>query len=167
MRVLYDMIKWDAESAGIPQVCLSRKASISASREDAMKQYFGLGVGLLAGAFIGAAAVSGLHAQGKAPVYLITEIDVTNPDAYGKEFAPKAQATIKAAGAKFIVIGGAGGANAKPITAVEGTPPKRVAIQQWESLEAMNKWYKGADYQEALKIGQKYATFRRYAVEGQ
>jgi uncharacterized protein (DUF1330 family) len=31
----------------------------------------------------------------------------------------------------------------------------------------MNKWYKSADYQEALKIGQKYATFRRYAVEGQ
>jgi uncharacterized protein (DUF1330 family) len=136
-------------------------------RDDAMKQYFGLGMGLLAGTFIGAAAVSGLHAQGKAPVYLITEIDVTNPDAYGKEFAPKAQATIKAAGAKFIVIGGAAGANAKPITVVEGTPPKRITIQQWESLEAMNKWYKGADYQEALKIGQKYATFRRYAVEGQ
>jgi ribosomal protein L7/L12 len=73
-----------------------------------------LGVGLLAGAFIGTAAVSGMHAQGKAPVYLITEIDVTNPDAYGKEFAPTEQATIKAAGAKLIVIGGAGGANAKP-----------------------------------------------------
>jgi hypothetical protein len=73
-----------------------------------------LGVGLLAGAFIGTAAVSGMHAQGKAPVYLITEIDVTNPDAYGKEFAPTEQATIKAAGAKLMVIGGAGGANAKP-----------------------------------------------------
>jgi hypothetical protein len=55
-----------------------------------------------------------MHAQGKAPVYLITEIDVTNPDAYGKEFAPKEQATIKGAGAKLVVIGGAGGANAKP-----------------------------------------------------
>jgi len=132
-----------------------------------MRQYLGLGVGLLAGTFIGAAAVSGPHAQGNAPVYLVTEIDVTNPDAYGKEFAPKAQATIKAAGGKFILIGGAAGASAKPITEIEGTPPKRVTIQQWESLEALNKWYKGADYQEALKIGQKYATFRRYAVEGQ
>lgn len=134
-----------------------------------MKQYLGLGLGLglIAGTVIGAAAVGGLHAQGKAPVYLVTEIDVSNPEAYGKEFAPKAQATIKAAGAKLIVIGGAGGASAKPIHAVEGTPPKRVAIQVWESVDALNKWYKGDDYQAALKIGQKYATFRRYAVEGQ
>src|ERR1700720_1578370 len=110
----------------VPAVCLSQSQRLSsATREDAMKQYFGLGVGLLTGTFIGAAAVSGLHAQGKAPVYLVTEIDVTNPDAYGKEFAPKAQATIKAAGGKFVVIGGAGGVNAKPITAIEGTPPKR------------------------------------------
>jgi uncharacterized protein (DUF1330 family) len=31
----------------------------------------------------------------------------------------------------------------------------------------LNAWYKSADYQAALKIGEKYATFRRYAVEGQ
>lgn len=132
-----------------------------------MKQYIGLAVGLVAGSLIGAAAVGGLHAQGKSPVYLVTEIDVSNPEAYGKEFAPKAQATIKAAGAKLIVIGGAGGASAKPIHAVEGTPPKRVAIQVWDSLEALNKWYTSEPYQDALKIGKKYATFRRYAVEGQ
>jgi uncharacterized protein (DUF1330 family) len=122
---------------------------------------------MLAGMAIGGFAVQGLHAQGKSPVYLVTEIDVTNPEAYGKEFAPKAQATIRAAGAKFVFIGGAGGAGSKPINAIEGTPPKRAVVQQWESLEALNKWYKSADYQEALKIGQKYATFRRYAVEGQ
>jgi uncharacterized protein (DUF1330 family) len=132
-----------------------------------MKTYLTVSFAMLTGMAIGGFAVQGLQAQGKAPVYLVTEIDVTNPDAYGKEFAPKAQATIKAAGAKFILIGGAGGASAKPITAIEGTPPKRVAIQEWESLEALNKWYKSADYQEALKIGQQYATFRRYAVEGQ
>jgi len=28
----------------------------------------------------------------------------------------------------------------------------------------MNAWYKSTEYQEALKIGEKYA---RYAVEGQ
>ena len=132
-----------------------------------MKQYFGLGLGMLAGTVIGAAAVTGLHAQAKPPVYLVSEIDVTNPEAYGKEFAPLAQATIKAAGAKFLVIGGTAGAGAKPVIEVKGTAPKRVTIQTWDSLEAMNKWYNGADYQAALKIGEKYATFRRYAVEGQ
>jgi uncharacterized protein (DUF1330 family) len=132
-----------------------------------MKPYLVLGVGLLAGTMIGAAAVTGLHAQAKPPVFLITEIEVTNPEAYGTEFAPKAQATIKAAGAKFVLIGGAGGASAKPIEAFDGTPPKRITVQQWDSLDALKAWYNSKDYQEALVIGKKYATFRRYAVEGQ
>ena len=132
-----------------------------------MKQYLGLGLGILAGTLIGAAAVSGLHAQAKPSVYLITEIDVTNPDAYAKEFAPKAQATIKAAGGRFIAIGGVAGVGAKPVTALQGTPPKRVTIQAWDSYEALKAWYNGADYQAALKIGEKYATFRRFAIEGQ
>ena len=132
-----------------------------------MKTYLGVAFGMVAGMAIGGFAVQGLHAQAKPPVYLVTEIDVTNPEAYGKEFAPKAQATVKASNAKFVVIAGAAGAGAKPINAIEGTPPKRVTIQQWENMEALNKWYNSADYQEALKIGKQYATFRRYAVEGQ
>jgi uncharacterized protein (DUF1330 family) len=131
-----------------------------------MKTQFTVALSMLAGVAVGAVAIQGLHAQAKPPVYLVTEIDVTNPEAFGKEFAPLAQATIKAAGAKFLIIGGTGGAGAKPVTGVVGTPPKRVTIQVWDSLEAMNKWYKSADYQAALKIGEKYATFRRYAVEG-
>jgi uncharacterized protein (DUF1330 family) len=122
---------------------------------------------MLAGVAVGAVAVQGLHAQGKPPVYLVTEIDVTNPEAYGKEFAPKAQASIKAAGGRQIAIGGAGGAGAKSITPIEGTaPPKRAVIQQWDSMEALMAWYNGAEYRAALEIGKKYATFRRYAIEG-
>jgi uncharacterized protein (DUF1330 family) len=132
-----------------------------------MKQYCGLALGLGAGIMIGAAGVTGLYAQSKPPVYLITEIDVTNPEAYGKEFAPLAQASIKNAGGRFVLIGGAAGASAKPITSLDGTPPKRITVQAWESTDAMNKWYNSADYQAALKIGKKYATFRRYADEGQ
>ena len=131
-----------------------------------MKTYFGVGLGMLAGTVLGAAAVTGLNAQGMAPVYLVTEIDVTNPQAYGKEFAPKAQATIKAAGGKLVAIGGAGGAGANGIVALDGTAPKRAVIQEWKSMDALKKWYNGADYQAALKIGMKYATFRRYAIEG-
>jgi uncharacterized protein (DUF1330 family) len=135
--------------------------------EQAMKQYLGVALGMAAGAVIGAGAITGLHAQSKPQVYLVTEIDVADPDAYGKEFAPKAQATIKAAGGRFVAIGGSAGVGAKPITAMAGTAPKRVTIQAWDSLDALNAWYKSADYQAALKIGEKYATFRRYAIEGQ
>lgn len=130
-----------------------------------MKQYLGLGLGMLAGAVLGAAAVTGLQAQAKPQVYLVTEIDVTNPEAYGKEFAPKAQATIRAAGGRLVAIGGTGGAGATSLTPIEGTPPKRYVIQAWDSLDAIKTWYKSADYQAALKIGKQYATFRRFAVE--
>jgi uncharacterized protein (DUF1330 family) len=61
-------------------------------------------------------------------------------------FAPKAQATIRAAGAKFVLIGGAGGASAKAIEALDGTPPKRVTVQQWDSLDAVKAWYNSKDY---------------------
>jgi uncharacterized protein (DUF1330 family) len=134
-----------------------------------MNTRISVALGVVVGFGLGAVSIHTLHAQAqsKPPVYLISEIDVTNPDAYGKEFAPKAQATVRGSGARFLLIGGAAGAGAKPVTAIAGTPPKRVTIQVWESLEALNKWYHGADYQAALKIGEKYATFRRYAVEGQ
>ena len=51
-----------------------------------------------------------------------------------------------------------------PIT--EGDPPKRVAIQLWENIDAVQAWRNSADYQEARKIGDKYATFHGYVVEG-
>lgn len=131
-----------------------------------MKTRYAIGMAVLVGFGLGAASHSGLHAQSKAPFYLISEIDVTDPEPYGKEFAPRAQASVKASGARFIAIGGAAGAGAKPVAAVEGTAPKRVTIQVWESREAFERWYNSPEYQDALKIGRKYATWRRYLVEG-
>ena len=114
----------------------------------------------------GAAAVQGLHAQGKPTVYSIIEIDVTNPEGFGKEFAPVSQASNKTAGARVLAIGGIGGAGANPITTLEGTPPKRVVIQAWDSLDQLKSWFNSPGYQEARKVGNKYATFRRFAIEG-
>ena len=79
---------------------------------------------MLAGAALGAAVIQGLHAQAKPPVYYVAEIDVTNPETYGKEYAPKAQALIKSAGGRFLAAG-------QHVTSFEGEPPKpRVVIQQ-------------------------------------
>ena len=64
-----------------------------------MNTYLTVSVAMLTGIAIGGVAIQGLHAQGKPPVYLITEVDVTDPDKYAQEFAPKAQATVRAAGA--------------------------------------------------------------------
>lgn len=130
-----------------------------------MKTHHAIALALVS-AIGGAAAVQGLHAQGKPIVYAITEIDVTNPEGFGKEYAPLAQASSKTAGARQLAIGGAGGAGARPVTTLEGTPPKRVVIQAWDSVDQLKAWFNSAAYQEARKVGNKYATFRRFAVEG-
>lgn len=124
-----------------------------------MKTKYMLAIALVTGVAIGGAAIQGLHAQAKAPVYLVAEIDISNVDAYVKEYAPLAQASIKKAGGKLL-------AASLKVTPIDGTPPKRVAIQIWDSIEQVHAWHDGADYQAARKIGAKYATFRTFAVEG-
>ena len=130
-----------------------------------MKTQHAVALALVTGFGLGAVAVQGLHAQAKPPVYYVAEIDVSNPEAYAKEYAPKAQAIIKAAGGRFLAIGGAGASGPK-VTALDGEAPKRVVVQVWDSLEKIETWYNSAEYKEARKIGDKYATFRSFAVEG-
>ena len=92
--------------------------------------------------------------------YTVSEIDVTNVAAYEKEFAPLAQASIRKSGGKVL-------AGSQKVTSLEGTPPKsRVTIQVWDSLEQAQAWRNGADYKDARKIGDKYAKFRAFTVEG-
>jgi uncharacterized protein (DUF1330 family) len=104
-------------------------------------------------------SVQGLHAQAKPPIYVVTEIDVSNLDAYLKEYVPLAQAALKAGGGRILAAG-------QNITPIEGTPPKsRVTILQWESIEQYNAYRKSAAFADARKIGDKYAKFRAFAIE--
>jgi uncharacterized protein (DUF1330 family) len=130
-----------------------------------MKTYYTVALSVLAGAALGAVAIQGLHAQAKPPVYYIAEIDVTNPDAYAKEYAPQAQAIIKAAGGRFLAIGGAAATGAK-VTAFDGESPKRAVVQVWDSMQQIQAWRAKPEYVELRKVGEKYAKFRSFAVEG-
>jgi len=121
---------------------------------------------MVAGFGLGAVAVQGLHAQGKAPVYYVAEIEVSNPDAYGKEYAPKMQALIKSHGGRQLAIGGTAGAGAKTVTAFDGAAPKRAVVQVWDSMEKIQAWRNDPQFKEIRQIGDKYAKFRSYAIEG-
>jgi uncharacterized protein (DUF1330 family) len=131
-----------------------------------MKTCYTVALSMVAGAALGATAIQGLHAQAKPPVYIVTEIDVTNPQAYGKDYAPKAQAMIKAAGGRQLAIGGAGGANAAKLTALDGHAPKRAVVQVWDSMEKIQAWRDNPEWKELHKTGEKYAKFRSFAIEG-
>jgi uncharacterized protein (DUF1330 family) len=124
-----------------------------------MNSRYKTALAVIVGAALGAAAVEGLHAQAKPPVYTVTEIDVNNVDGYMKEYVPVVQPLIKKGGGNLL-------AASLKVTAMLGTAPKRVAINRWDSLESAQALYNSPDYKAAEAIGSKYATFRRYAVEG-
>ncbi len=114
----------------------------------------------VAGFGLGAVAVQTLHAQAKPPIYYIAEVDVKDVDAYTKEYAPKAQALIKANGGKVLAAG-------QKVTSIEGQPPKpRVAVLVWDSMEKIQAYRNSAEYKEIRKIGDKYAKFRVFTIEG-
>ena len=108
----------------------------------------------------------GLAGANKAAGYVVTEIDVNNPQAFGKEYAPKAQASIKAAGGRALARGGLGGAGARRIVAIEGPAPERVALLEFADMDGLKKWRDSDAYKAARVIGDKYASFKTFAVEG-
>ena len=70
-----------------------------------MKTSYTVTLAMLAGFGLGVVAVQLLHAQGKPPVYTVTGIDVSNVEAYTKEYAPAAQALIRSSGGKLLAAG--------------------------------------------------------------
>jgi uncharacterized protein (DUF1330 family) len=124
-----------------------------------MKTHYTIALAVFAGIGLGVAAVQGLHAQAKPPVYSVAEIDIVDQAAYST-YVPKAQAAIKAGGGKLLAAGGT-------ITAVDGEPPKsRVVIQQWDSLETYQAYRSSAAFKELLPMREKVAKFRTFVVEG-
>jgi uncharacterized protein (DUF1330 family) len=125
-----------------------------------MKTRFVAVLALMAGFAIGGAAIQGLHAAAGPPAYVITEVGVSDLEAYQKEYLPLAQASIKASGGRLV----AGGQN---IVVFEGPPPAtRVAINAFDSLEAAQAWRNSSQFKQARKIGDKYAKFRAFAIGG-
>ena len=56
-----------------------------------MKALYATTLALLAGFAIGGAAVQGLHAAARVPTYVVTEVAISDSDAYQKEYVPLAQ----------------------------------------------------------------------------
>jgi uncharacterized protein (DUF1330 family) len=124
-----------------------------------MNRHIGLGLAMVAGAALGAAAVQGLHAQAKPPIYLITEIAAPNMDAYLKEYAPLAQKGIKDSGGRIIAAGSG--------KSLEGEPPKaRVTVQLWDSEQKLQAWRNSAEFKKSREVGDKLAKFRSFVVDG-
>lgn len=124
-----------------------------------MKTYALAALSLSAGIALGVAAQS-LRAQTHSPAYVISEIDVTNPEGYAKEYVPLAFKALAASGQKRLASGG------KTI-ALSGAPPAaRVVLSVFDSLDQAKAAYTSPAYLKAREIGDKYGRLRIFAVEG-
>jgi uncharacterized protein (DUF1330 family) len=125
-----------------------------------MKAKYAVTLAMLASFALGAAAVQTLHAQAKPTGFVIVEAAVTDKDGYVKEFIPAAVKGIDEGGGKYIVRGG-------KTVSLRGTPPaSRIVVLQFESVDKAQAWWDSPATKTAQAIGDKYATFRIFAVEG-
>jgi uncharacterized protein (DUF1330 family) len=113
-----------------------------------------------AGILLGLGTAGILHAQSKPPAYVFVEIDVKDQDGYSKDFLPKAQATIKEMGGKYL----AGGFN-KAINLTGSPPPNRVVLLQFADIDALRAFYVKEKQLEA-DVGSHYGSFRAIGIEG-
>ena len=130
-----------------------------------MNAGYKMGIVILASTAAGAFGSRTLHGEATPPAYLIGQIDVTDPNGYAKEYLPKAREIIKAHGGKLVAAAGAA-ATGSQVVAIDGNPPKRVIIYKYPSMEALLAWRNDPAYVQVRAIGEKYASYHTFAIEG-
>ena len=125
-----------------------------------MNRSMTLGIAMLAGAAVGAAAVQGLHAQAKLKAYTVAELETLDAAAQAT-YVPAVLAAQKAAGGHPFNTGGG------KMVAMEGAAaPMRVAITEWDSLEQAQAWFNSAARKDLMPQRDKAEkVIRSYAVE--
>jgi uncharacterized protein (DUF1330 family) len=125
-----------------------------------MNQRIALGLAMLAGAAFGAAAVSGLHAQNKAPgAYAVIDIsEISNPDLF-KTLLPKVGASNAAFGGQNVIL-------TEKIVGLDGTPPKRFIVLAFDSMEKAKAWDASAAQKEITGIRTKSTKSRAFLADG-
>jgi uncharacterized protein (DUF1330 family) len=125
-----------------------------------MRSLMKLSATLVAGAVVGALAMHGLHAQGKPPVYVVNEIDITDKAGF-QTYAAAQQKMIEKHGGKYIIRGG------KVVATLSGTPPSdRFTIYRFDTEEKMVAWRDDPAQKEVLATRDKLGKFRSFVVEG-
>jgi uncharacterized protein (DUF1330 family) len=125
-----------------------------------MKTNQKLMLALLVGALTGAVGATVIHArQVKVlPGYVVAEVDVTDPATF-KEYAEKTPGTVEASNGHYIIRGG------KSLS-IEGEPPKRFVVIQFESVEKAKAWEDSPAYGAIKPIRHSSAKSRVFIIEG-
>jgi uncharacterized protein (DUF1330 family) len=121
-----------------------------------MKMLFTVSLAAIAGAFVGAAAIGTLSAQGTKHSYAIIDIsEITDPEAF-KGITTGPTTTL---GGRYIM-------DTDDITTVDGVPPKRFVVIEFDNVEKAMAWNAAPQMAEINAIRAKAAKSRLFLVEG-
>lgn len=124
-----------------------------------MRYGYKIAFAMLVGIAVGAAATKALHAQAKAPTYVVIAIDkITDADAY-KPLPAKGRAAAEAAGGRYLISTG-------NITRLDGRAPERFALIEFEDVAKAEAWYASGAQNEADAIRAKSTDSAAFIVEG-
>ena len=128
-----------------------------------MNTRYKIALAMLAGTALGAAAVQGLHAQAKPPAYVVIPIlKIKDADGFKTSVIDKANATageMKAGGGEYVIR------NTK-FTSLDGTPPERLVIIKFDSVEKAQAFENTASQKEINAARMKTTNSLSFIVEG-
>jgi uncharacterized protein (DUF1330 family) len=124
-----------------------------------MRTRYKIAFAALAGTALGAAAIEGLHAQASAPAYAVVVIRKVNDAEAFKVVPAKGAAAVEAAGGKFIIL-------TNKIASLDGPPPARYIVIQFDSMEKAQAWHNSAAQKEVDEIRMKSTDSLAFIAEG-
>jgi len=128
-----------------------------------MKTNYKLAFALIAGIAIGGGAIQGLHAQAKPPAYVVIPIlKINDAAAFKTDVIDKANATmgeLKSTGGEYIIR------NTK-FTSLDGTPPERLVLIKFDSVEKAQAFWSSPAQKEVNAGRMKTTNSLAFIVEG-
>jgi uncharacterized protein (DUF1330 family) len=135
------------------------------SKEARMGTRWKISLAMLSCTAVGALANEAVHAQARPQAYLIGQIDGSDANGYADEYLPRARQIIKAHGGRLIAAAGAAATGSRMVP-IDGEAPERVVIYVYPSMEALQAWRNDPEYVQVRRVGEKYAKYHTFAVEG-
>jgi uncharacterized protein (DUF1330 family) len=125
-----------------------------------MNRRIATGLTLLTGVAIGATAIQGLHAQAKPPTYVVVALrKINDAETFKTAVVDKAPAAITAFGGRFVI-------RTNKITTLDGPPPQRFILLQFDSPEKAQAWHDSAAQKEIDAARMKTTDSLSFVVEG-
>lgn len=126
-----------------------------------MRKLVGPGLGLLAGIAVGAAAIQGLHAQTKPLAYVVIPIlKINDAAAFKAGVIDKGkEERVEASGGHYII-------RSQKFIGLDGTPPERLIVIAFDSVEKAQAWTSSEIMKEVTAARRKSTSSLSFIVEG-